>query len=371
MPEPTRVLIVDDSRIFRGVLKAALEELPDVVVVGSVWNGLRALEFLKETPVDLVTLDVEMPGMGGLEALRAIQRLNETRPNQTPVAVLLVSAYTSEGAAVTIEGLQGGAFDFVCKPTGAGLAENLPYLREQLAAKLRILRAQRQQGKSASAPLELSPSPGRMAAALHRPQVICIGVSTGGPAALARLLPELTAKAPLPTLIVQHMPPGFTASLAESLTRKCGSAVVEAQDGQRLETGTVYIAPGGLHMLARRLRDHGAVISLNDQPPLNNCRPSVDVLFRSVAAAYGAEAIGIILTGMGNDGTEGLGALHRAGARTIAQDEASSVVWGMPGSAVAAGCVDQILPLAQIPSTVQSLVSSPLRSKARGQGGMR
>jgi two-component system chemotaxis response regulator CheB len=283
--------------------------------------------------------------------------------------VLLVSAHTSEGTAVTIEGLQGGAFDFVTKPTGTSLVENLPYLKGQLSAKIRILRAQRQRAKEAGpvpAPNRITARP---ASTFRRARAIFIGVSTGGPAALAHLLPDLTAKVPLPTFIVQHMPAGFTKSLAESLARKCGTPVVEAEDRQTVQQGTVYLAPGGRHMLVRSSGERNAVISINDQPPLNNCRPSVDVLFRSAAVAYGADAVAIILTGMGCDGTEGLGALHRAGALTIAQDEASSVVWGMPGSAVAAGCVDQILPLAQIAVAVEGLVAVPPGTKARGQKG--
>jgi two-component system, chemotaxis family, protein-glutamate methylesterase/glutaminase len=355
MPELIRILIVDDSRIFRGVLNDALAELPGVAVVGSVWNGLRALEFLGQQPVDLVTLDIEMPGIGGLETLHAIQQLNESRPDRPPVNVLLVSAYTSEGAAVTIEGLQGGAFDFVTKPTGTGLAENVAYLREQLSAKLRVLRARLQRGMGERSPQKVLPA--RRSLPVYRARAIVIGVSTGGPAALAQLLPDLTARTSSPILIVQHMPAGFTKSLAESLARKCRRPVVEAEDKQKVERGTVYLAPGGRHMLVRSTGEGTADIALNDQAPQNNCRPSVDVLFRSAAAAYGPEAIGIILTGMGSDGMEGLAALHRAGAFTIAQDEATSVVWGMPGSAVAAGCVDQVLPLSEIAAAVQLRVA--------------
>jgi two-component system chemotaxis response regulator CheB len=278
--------------------------------------------------------------------------------------VLLVSAHTCEGAAVTIEGLQGGAFDFICKPAGKTLAENLPYLKEQLATKLRIYRAQRSliphlsplpTGPLPTAPPHSPLAPRHSTRGARHVRAIFIGVSTGGPAALAQLLPDLTARIALPTLIVQHMPPGFTKSLAESLARKCGKSVVEAEDRQTVQNSMVYLAPGGRHMLVRTNQDGSAVISLNDQPPQNNCRPSVDVLFRSAAAAYGADAIGIILTGMGNDGTNGLAALHRAGGLALAQDEASSVVWGMPGSAVAAGCVDEILPLGQIASAVAGL----------------
>jgi two-component system chemotaxis response regulator CheB len=372
MPDTIKVLIVDDSRIFRGALQQALADIPEVAVVGSVWNGIRALEFLKQNSVNLVTLDLEMPQMGGLETLRAIRELNAGRPSQPPVGVLLVSAYTREGAAVTIEGLQAGAFDFITKPSAASAEQNLAYLKEQLEGKVRVFKAQRPGVKDSPfrGPLTRSDHPGVPARAKpHQARAIFIGVSTGGPAALAQLLPELTSAVALPVCIVQHMPAGFTKTLAESLERKCSAAVFEAEDGQLVEDRTVYIAPGGRHMLVRMRSRTSFVLSLNDQPPQNNCRPSADVLLRSAAAAYGADAIGIILTGMGCDGAQGLAALRRAGAFTIAQDEASSVVWGMPGSAVAAGCVDQILPLPQIAAAVRQLVKGPAGPTVRGTGG--
>jgi two-component system chemotaxis response regulator CheB len=192
-------------------------------------------------------------------------------------------------------------------------------------------------------------------------RAVVVGVSTGGPAALALLLPDLTRRVTAPVLVVQHMPAGFTRSLADSLARKCPVPVVEAGDGQLVEGRIVYIAPGDRHFLVRSQGDGRVVTALNDQPRQNGCRPSADVLFRSAAAAYGPEAVGIILTGMGCDGTEGLAALKRAGAATIAQDEASSIVWGMPGSAVAAGHIDQVLPLAKIAAAVQALADGPPR----------
>jgi two-component system chemotaxis response regulator CheB len=360
MPEPLQVLIVDDSRLFRGVLADALSAVPDVAVAGSVWNGVRALEFLARTPVDLVTLDVEMPQMGGLETLRAIQQLNASRPGVPPVGVLLVSAHTSRGAAVTVEGLLAGAFDFVTKPCGDDAEGNVAYLRQQLQSKVRLFQARRgarsrlQFGAGAKPQAAPCPTPpgGR------RPvRAVVVGVSTGGPAALAELLPDLTRRVAAPVLVVQHMPAGFTRHLAESLARKCPVPVVEAADGEPVDKPVVFIAPGNRHLLVRGQGAGRIVAVVNDQPPQNGCRPSADVLFRAAAAAYGSAVVGILLTGMGSDGSEGLGALKRAGAHTIAQDEATSVVWGMPGSAVSAGHVDQVLPLCRIACMVQALAA--------------
>jgi two-component system chemotaxis response regulator CheB len=373
MPETTKVLIVDDSRIFRGVLQQALAGMAGVSVVGSVWNGVRAMEFLARTAVDLVTLDLEMPQMSGLDMLRAVQELNTARAPQPPVAVLLVSAYTSRGAAITIEGLELGAFDFITKPAGNNLEENLAYLRRELENKLRIFQARHKaDGRSVVSPPGPPAAPPRVATA-GKPRMvraIVVGVSTGGPAALAQLLPELTARVPTPILVVQHIPAGFSQSLAESLARKCAVPVIEAADGQLVQGRNVYIAPGHRHLLVRRQSEERFVLALNDQPPQNGCQPSADVLFRAAAATYGAEAIGLILTGMGCDGTQGLAALKRAGAYTIAQDEASSVVWGMPGSAVAAGHIDRVLPLSKMAEAIQGLIAGARERKPDdGPGG--
>jgi two-component system chemotaxis response regulator CheB len=364
MADPLRILIVDDSRLFRGALEAALAGVPGVTVAGSVWNGVRAMEFLARTPVDLVTLDLEMPQMGGLETLRAIQQFNAARPGAVPVEVLLVSAHTCQGAAVTIEGLEAGAFDFITKPAGATPEENLAYLGQQLQGKIRLLFARRSchpaPAARAAAPLRLGK---------HLVRAVLVGVSTGGPAALAQLLPDLTRRVAAPVLVVQHMPAGFTKFLADSLARKCPVPVVEAADGDPVEGRTVYIAPGDRHLLVRDRGEGRVVTGLNDQPPQHGFRPSADVLFRAGAKVYGAGAVGVILTGMASDGTDGLGALKRAGAATIAQDEASSVVWGMPGSAVAAGHVDQVLPLSQIAAAVQALAAGSADLPRTGQRG--
>ena len=355
--EPLRLLIVDDSRIFRAAMQEALEGRTDVRVVGSVWSGEKALEFLRRSPPDLVTLDVNMPGLGGLETLSQIQEFNAARPDQRPVGVVLVSALTTRGAATTVEGLQRGAFDFIQKPDGPHEKANAALLRQQLFEKIDLFAQRRSRQPGATLPTPpRPPSP----PPIHPPgrfRAVAIGSSTGGPEALARLLPVMTRNATVPIFIVQHLPPGMTRYFADSLGKKCDYRVVEAAHGEVVQPGTAYIAPGGRHM-ALRSQDGRILIALNDQPPENGCRPSVDVFFRSLAAVYPPPVLAIILTGMGTDGAKGLGPLKRVGAYVIAQDEPSSVVWGMPGAAAATNQVDEILPLDRIGATVAALLAS-------------
>lgn len=354
--EPLRILVVDDSRIFRDALETALRGRAGVRVVGSVWSGEKAVEFVRRSPPDLVTLDLNMPGRGGLETLSEIQTINASRPGQPAVGVLLVSALTERGAAVTVEGLERGAFDFIRKPDGPDEQSNAALLQQQLLEKIGLFEQKRgRRGGAADAPRVPSVVP-----PTHRTgrfYAVAIGASTGGPEALVRLLPVLTNKASVPVFIVQHFPAGMTRYFAESLEKKCEYRVVEASDGDVVQPRTVYIAPGGRHMIVRR-HEQQIVIGLNDQPPENGCRPSVDVLFRSVASAYSQAVVAVVLTGMGCDGAKGLGPLKRNGAYVIAQDEATSVVWGMPGAAVASQQVDEVLPLDRIGSAVASLLES-------------
>lgn len=352
--DPLRVLIVDDSRIFRGAMEDALAGRTGIRVVGSVWSGEKAMEFVRLSPPDLVMLDVNMPGRGGLETLSDIQEFNNSRPGQPPIGVLLVSALTSRGAATTVEGLQRGAFDFLRKPDGPDEKANAALLQQQLFEKIDIFAQRRTRIPSTTPPRPkqqvASPRPSRF-------QAVAIGSSTGGPEALARVLPVLTKKVSVPIFVVQHMPPGMTTYFAQSLSKKCDSPVVEAIDGDIVRPGTVYIAPGGRHMVVR-YHDGRILIGLNDQPPENGCRPSVDVFFRSVATAYPKSVLAVILTGMGSDGAKGLGPLKRNGAHVIAQDEATSVVWGMPGAAVATNQVDEVLPLDRIGPAIVSMIGS-------------
>lgn len=360
MSDATRILIVDDSRIFRGALEAALTGLDDIAVVGSVFSGEKALEFLRATAIDVVTLDVEMPGLGGLATLAAIQELNRTRPRGREIGVIMVSAFTRRGAEVTIKALQNGAFDFLEKSTGPDATQNLDQLRRELTAKIRSFAARccRQTQPEAVAPTIVpgAAKHGPRATTTRRLSAVLIASSTGGPRALATLLPDLAARVTAPILIVQHMPAELTRSLAEHLGRQLGRTVVEAADGQIVQPQSIYLAPGGKHLLVRLDARGQLVAGWSDQAAECGCRPSANILFRSAAAACGAQAIAIVLTGMGNDGTSGLGPFKRAGGYVIAQDEASSVVWGMPGSAVAAGLADAVLPLSEIAAAVQALV---------------
>lgn len=371
--DPLRVLIVDDSRIFRGVIEEALTSQQDVVVAGSVWSGEKAIEFLRQRPVDLVTLDIEMPGMGGLETLRAISTLGRDR--QRPTGVLLVSSFTRRGAAITIEGLAAGAFDFVTKPAGPDEATNAAQLREKLREKLIAFRANRgkcrlralsalESRTSASAGPPLGVPPAISSASGYR--ALVIGASTGGPDALSRLLPDLAPGFPLPIFLVQHMPAGFTEYFAASLARRCGCPVFEAANEQAAVPGTIHVAPGGKHLVVRG-QGSRAYTAHSDAPPENSCRPSADVLFRSAASAYGAGVLALILTGMGSDGTKGAAVLKRAGSHVVAQDEATSVVWGMPGSAVAAGVVDEVLPLDAMAAAVRARLGQPAYGQAFGR----
>jgi two-component system chemotaxis response regulator CheB len=353
------VLIVDDSRIFRAALEEALTGQEGIAVAGSVFSGEKALDRIRAAPPDLVTLDVEMPGLGGLETLQAIQRFNAGRPDYPPVGVLMVSAYTRRGADVTVRALQAGAFDFVTKPNGPSAEANLQALREQLVPRIRSFMARRRRGPSPPRPAAPRPVP----CSPHTIRAVLVAASTGGPQALSVLLPDLCPALRVPVVVVQHMPaafPEFLRSLADMLARLTGCPVVEARDGDVAAPGTVYVAPSDRHLLLRAGPGRGVATALNDQPKENGFRPSADVLFRSAAAVLGGEAVAVVLTGMSGDradGTAGLRPLKRAGGRVIAQDEASSVVWGMPGSVVVAGLADAVLPLGEIAAAVRALVA--------------
>jgi len=355
--EPARVLIVDDSRVFRAAIEAALTGLPDLVVTGSVFSGQKALEFLQSARVDLVTLDVEMPGLSGLETLAALRQLNVGLPTERQMGVVMVSAFTQRGADVTVQALEAGAFDFVAKPSAAGADEATAQLRLDLVPKLRAFLNRRRPAGSIAPAVPLAPRPpdAKTDPALRPRKLrgIVIASSTGGPPALAHLLPGLTT-INAPVFVVQHMPPTFTRSLAANLTRRIGREVVEAADGELVQSSRVYIAPGGKHLAVRRDSTGRLITVCTEQPPEGGCRPSANVLFRTAAATLGAELAAIVLTGMGNDGTAGLGSVRRAGGLVIAQDEASSVVWGMPRSALEAGLTDLVLPLAQIAPSLRA-----------------
>lgn len=343
-----RVLVVDDSVIFRKAISDVLSELPFVEVVGTAMNGVVALEKCSLLHPDVLTLDVEMPHMDGLGVL---QRLSIEHPG---IDAVMVSALTRSGAEVTLKALELGAVDFVTKETGGSAQESKDALKRQLERILSMLHRRRgvlarigRRSQAMATPSSLERQRTRLVVKSQL-EVVAIGVSTGGPRALSLLLPGLPADFPVPVLIVQHMPATFTRTLAESINAKAAVDVVEAKDGDLPQPGTVYIAPGGRQMKVEGSEVGGRVLRITDDPPEKHCKPSVDYLFRSVAKSYEDRALGVILTGMGDDGVLGLRLLKRYKAPVIAQDESTSVVFGMPGEAIKAGVVDSVLPLDKI-----------------------
>lgn len=361
MQDKIKVLIVDDSLVFRKAIETVLAGEEEIEISGSAWNGVKALNAIQKNRPDIVTLDIEMPELNGLETLKAIQELNNSS-DEPPIGVIMLSAFTKDGADITVKALQLGAFDFIAKPETSSVEESIEALKAQLPARIRAWRSGKNI-KHLTVPPVLLPKSKELPKIeknkktfYHHHQVVLIGVSTGGPRALNDMLPLLCSMIDLPILIVQHMPPKFTKSLAEQLARKCPNyRVIEAAEGDIVRSNTVYIAPGGMHMTVKR--DSGdVIIELNDGLPENGCKPSVDVLFRSASDVYGSRSLALILTGMGSDGNKGLGVLKSNGVYVIAQDEASSVVWGMPGNAVASGNVDEILPLMEIPDALYRIL---------------
>lgn len=366
--EPTRILIVDDSRIFRGILESAFANISDIVVLGSVFNGEKAIEFLKRSPVDLVTLDLEMPGMDGLATLRAIRELNRSKPNSPPIEVILISSLTTQGARCTVEGLQLGAIDFILKPSNGTESQNKASLEKTLNEKLQIFKHKRfglQESLSMKvAPASIKAEVASNLAANNLPskppgiyQAIAIGISTGGPETLTQLLPELVGKTTVPIFIVQHILSGLSSYFAESLSRRLSHPIVEAKEDMAVTPGGIYLAQSGSHMILRR-KEGKIMIGLSNAPPENHSRPAVDVFLRSAAAIYGSSLIAAIMTGMLNDGANGVRVVKRAGGFVIAQDQATSIIWGMPRAAIETGSVDVVLPLDQFASTFLKLVGS-------------
>lgn len=351
-----RILIVDDSLVFRHVVQQALQGENGISVIGSVRNGVKALEFIQSSRPDLLILDLEMPEMDGLETLQHIQEINAQTPDKPPIGVILLSSHAQRGATSTIKALEMGAFDFIGKPEASSEAQAITIMNRTLLPKIlhfATRRELRREGRPftptlAGANLRKDPAP-----TPSNIQAIFIGVSTGGPRALTELLPPLCKITDRPIFVVQHMPPNFTASLAESLSTRCSHRVKEGEEGEVVQEKTIYIAPGGMHMVIRKQGNEPLTIGLHAQPPENGCRPSVDVLFRSAPNAYQGNCIAIILTGMGNDGSRSLRLLKTAGIPVIVQDEKTSVVWGMPGAAVETGFVDRIAPLLEIPQAVE------------------
>lgn len=346
MKMPIKVMVVDDSNFMRKAIGKIVSSEPGFEVVALISSGEEAVRSIPAIRPDVVTLDVEMEGMDGLATLKKIMDTN-------PTPVIMFSAYTRKGADITLKSLQEGAVDFIEKPSGT-LSIDLGAVRDELIKKIRVASTVRPRRVTVTPPARTRslvdiklPHPAR--------SVIAIGSSTGGVQALQAVIPKLPKNLPLPVLVVQHMPPMFTKSLAESLDSHSLVRVKEAEEGDILKPGCVYIAPGGLHMTVRWVKD-GATIHLDKNPEDELLRPSVDVMFRSVAEVYGGDVLGIILTGMGYDGTSGLRLLKAKGARAIAQDEATCVVYGMPKTAVEAGVVDIILPIQEIAYQIERMV---------------
>ncbi len=354
---PIKVLVVDDSALVRKLLSAMLMNAPDIKVVGTASDPYAAREKIKSLNPDVITLDVEMPRMDGITFLENLMRLR-------PTPVVMVSSLTQRGADVTLRALELGAIDFVAKPR-LDIAGALEDYSSELIAKVRVAAQARVLPRSAKrarvaderhSTSAVVPALNVRAMLRTTDRIIAIGASTGGTEAISEVLVEMPPDAPA-IVISQHIPAAFSKSFADRMNRSSPMAVCEAQDGQQILPGHVYIAPGDRHLLVER---DGAryLCRLSNGPHVNRHRPSVDVMFRSVAQNVGASAVGVLLTGMGDDGARGLREMLDAGAGTIAQDEASSVVWGMPGSAVKIGAAQHLLPLHQIAAEILALASA-------------
>ena len=336
MSERIRVLVVDDSALMRKLIPAILARESSIEVVGTAMDGAFALKKIQELNPDVVTLDLEMPRMDGMETLRLIMR-------HTPLPVILFSTHSKEGGYATLKALALGAVDFLQKPKDAA-AGHLEEIAGQLIEKIKV--AKRAAGrKLPAAVIDESSAPAKGSRPAHPPRrIIAIGISTGGPNALQFVLSQIPADFLSTIVIVQHMPEGFTEMFAKRLDECCPLEVHEARSGDLLFAGRALICPGNRHVMVRRM-PRGDMVILSDGPPVNGHRPSADVLFHSVAQEFGLTAVGIIMTGMGDDGAEGLGAIKAAGGMTIAQSEDSCVVNGMPRSAILKGYANKIIPL--------------------------
>lgn len=351
-----KVMVVDDAVVFRKGITDALASDPEIQVIGTASNGKLALQKMALNLPDLVVLDVEMPEMDGLATVAEIRKLWPRLP------VIMCSAHTTEGARVTLQALERGANDFVTKPVSSSVADSLAHFRHELVPRIKgncrhLLGSgdsRVRQAITASTPKP--PPPPTPTAPPPRPaghraggqiDLVVIGVSTGGPNALADCIPMLPGDLPVPVLIVQHMPAMFTKLLAERLASKSALKIEEASAGVIAKPGQVWIAPGGHHLTVARVNGEFR-LALNDDPPENSCRPAADVLFRSACNTCGSNTLAVVLTGMGEDGLIGCKLIHQAGGQVIVQDKESSVVWGMPGQVAKAGLAEKQLPLRDI-----------------------
>ena len=337
----TRVLIVDDSAVMRSLLRAVVCSDSSLEVAGTAAEGASALRAIEALHPDLVLLDVEMPVMDGLATLRELRKRGHSAP------VIMCSALTQRGARVTIEALACGASDYVAKPAGQADREcGIRALAQDLVPKIKALTRRAPLGPPGSIRPNTAPAVAGTFAEFT-PRVVAIGVSTGGPAALDRVLPAFPRSFRLPVVVVQHMPELFTALLAERLNGRCRLNVREAAEGDAVRPGTIFVARGNWHMevLAAACANAVPTLHLTQGLPENHCRPSVDVLFRSAAAVYGGGVLAAVLTGMGSDGLAGCRLLRAMGGAVLAQDQATSAVWGMPGAVITAGLANRVIPL--------------------------
>jgi two-component system chemotaxis response regulator CheB len=352
---PIRVLIIDDSVVIRKVLSEALAADPGIQVVGMAADGRIGLSKIAQLSPDLVTLDVEMPNMSGIETLAEIRR------SQPRLPVIMFSTLTERGASTTLDALALGASDYVAKPSNTGSIElTLLRIRQELIPKIVALCGKRiglgKDSLTGAKSIQLPHGASRRNRSGHI-DVVAIGTSTGGPNALAEVLPGLDEDFPVPIVIVQHMPPSFTRLLAERLNKKSAINIQEGKPGLALKPGMACIAPGDYHMVVQR-NGTSTELAVNQEPPENSCRPAVDVLFRSVAKAFGANVLAVVLTGMGSDGLRGAQMVCEQGGQVFVQDEQSSVVWGMPGQVATAGYADGVFPLAEIANEIQRRVKN-------------
>jgi two-component system chemotaxis response regulator CheB len=347
------VLVVDDSAFMRTALSRMIGSDPDLCVLGTAPSGREALERIDALNPDVITLDVEMPGLDGLETLRRIMA-------QSPRPVIMVSSATVRDADTTFDALSAGAFDYVPKRLSSASLD-IVHIQADLIAKIKAA-AQSHRSRPAAR------KPPQSAASLERdafptpPVIVALGTSTGGPKALQEILPLLTPELSVPILIVQHMPMGFTSPFAIRLNALCQVPIREAAHRDTILPGTVYIAPAGIHMTVERLSDARPTICLSPQPESHLHIPSVDILMQSVAATYRSLCMGVIMTGMGSDGALGMTAIHRGGGITVGQDEASCTVYGMPRACAELGILDRVVPLSHIPQQIMMATRSRKRA---------
>jgi two-component system chemotaxis response regulator CheB len=351
--EKIRLLVVDDSLVIRRALRECFRADPEIEVIGVAENGLKALEQIKSLRPDVVTLDIEMPEMNGLETLKNL------RDQGSMVPIIMFSKYTSEGATATLEAFELGASDVVAKPEShGGKGSSCETVRRQLATRIRALG---RRGRSSSARESLfAQEAAAVVTADYRPsaqiEAVGISISTGGPTALIELASELSPSLEVPIFITQHMPPMFTKFLAERLSARGSIPAFEVAEGMVAQPGHMYIAPGNFHIEVSR-RENDILLNLSQAPHENSCRPSADVMLRSLAKAYGTNLLSIVMTGMGQDGRRGCEVVKMTGGTVVAQDQESSLVWGMPRAVISAGLHDAVMPLSAMAQLINESCS--------------